>query len=108
MSVRTRRMFAIPFAINLSPVAVILRQCGILSCNQRAHDPPMFAIPPADVCRSLQLEFLFLLDTGFGGFCDIDGSCCHQAQNGCELGYFLFWLSGLDVHPLDHAPGPPQ
>jgi hypothetical protein len=38
-------MFAIPFAINLGSVAVISRRCGILSCNQRAHDPPMFAIP---------------------------------------------------------------
>src|SRR5271157_1455894 len=55
MSVRTRPMFAIPFAINLGSVAVILRQCGFASCNQRAHGPPMFAIPTPDVCRSLQL-----------------------------------------------------
>ena len=55
ISVRTDRMFAIPFAINLGSVAVILRQCGFASCNQRAHDPPMFAIPTADVCRSLQV-----------------------------------------------------
>ena len=55
MSVRTRRMFAIPLAINLRPVAMILRQCGILSCNQRAHELPMFAIPTADVCRSLHV-----------------------------------------------------
>jgi len=48
-------MFAIPFAINLGSVAVILRQCGFASCNQRAHGPPMFAIPTADVCRSLQV-----------------------------------------------------
>ena len=54
MSVRTRPMFAIPFAINLGSVAVILRQCGFASCNQRAHGPPMFAIPTPDVCRSLQ------------------------------------------------------
>ena len=46
---------AIPFAINLGSVAVILRQCGFASCNQRAHGPPMFAIPTPDVCRSLQL-----------------------------------------------------
>lgn len=56
MSVRTRRMFVIPFAINLCLVAVILRQGGILSCNQRAHNSPMFAIPTVDVCRSLQLQ----------------------------------------------------
>jgi CHRD domain len=56
MSVRTDRMFAIPFAINLGSVAVISRRCGILSCNQRADDPPMFAIPTADVCRSLHLR----------------------------------------------------
>jgi hypothetical protein len=49
-------MFAIPFAINLGSVAVILRRWGFVSCNQRAHDPPMFAIPAADVCRSLQLH----------------------------------------------------
>ena len=55
MSVRTRPMFAIPFAINLGSVAVILRQCGFASCNQRAHGPPMFAIPTPDVCRSLQV-----------------------------------------------------
>src|SRR5271167_4809990 len=55
MSVRTRPMFAIPFAINLGSVAVILRQCGFASCNQRAHGPPMFAIPGTDVCRSLHL-----------------------------------------------------
>jgi hypothetical protein len=48
-------MFAIPFAINLRPVAVILRPCRFVSCNQLAHDPPMFAIPTADVCRSLHL-----------------------------------------------------
>ena len=53
MSVRTDRMFAIPFAINLGSVAVILRRCEFASCNHRAHDPPMFAIPTADVCRSL-------------------------------------------------------
>jgi len=53
MSVRTDRMFAIPFAINLGPVAVISRRRGFASCNQRAHDPPMFAIPTPDVCRSL-------------------------------------------------------
>jgi hypothetical protein len=34
---------------------MILRRCGILSCNHRAHDPPMIAIPTADDCRSLQL-----------------------------------------------------
>jgi hypothetical protein len=55
MSVRTRPMFAIPFAINLRSVAVILGRCGILSCNERVHGPPMFAIPTPDVCRSLQL-----------------------------------------------------
>ena len=49
-------MFAIRFAINLRPVAVILRRWGFVSCNQRAHGPPMFAIPAADVCRSLQLD----------------------------------------------------
>jgi hypothetical protein len=26
----------------------------LLSCNQRAHEPPMFAILTAGVCRSLQ------------------------------------------------------
>src|ERR1700731_3998163 len=56
MSVRTRPMFAIPFAINLGSVAVISRRCGFASCNQRAHDPPMFAIPTPDVCRSLQIS----------------------------------------------------
>jgi hypothetical protein len=52
MSVRTRPMLA----INLGSVAVISRQCGILNCNERAHGPPMFAIPTPDVCRSLQIE----------------------------------------------------
>src|SRR5208283_1986672 len=56
MSVRTRPMFAIPFAVNLGSVAVISRRCGILGCNERAHGPPMFAIPTPDVCRSLQLQ----------------------------------------------------
>src|SRR5271165_5750228 len=55
MSVRTRPMFAIPFAVNLGSVAVISRRCGILGCNERAHGPPMFAIPTPDVCRSLQV-----------------------------------------------------
>jgi hypothetical protein len=27
------------------------------SCNQRAHDPTMIAIPTADDCRSLQVGF---------------------------------------------------
>jgi hypothetical protein len=63
ISVRTDPMFAIPFAINLHPVAVILRPCRTLSCNQRAHDPPMFAIPTADVCRSLQLLELLNLQS---------------------------------------------
>lgn len=53
MTVRTDRMFAIPFAINLGSVAVISRRTGIVSCNQRAHDPPMIAIPQADDCRSV-------------------------------------------------------
>jgi hypothetical protein len=48
-------MFAISFAINLGSVAVISRRCGIPGCNERAHDPPMFAIPTADVCRSLHI-----------------------------------------------------
>src|SRR5208283_6094905 len=56
MSVRTRPMFAIPFAVNLGSVAVISRRCGILGCNERAHGPPMFAIPTPDVCRSLQIH----------------------------------------------------
>src|SRR5208283_2146866 len=43
MSVRTRPMFAIPFAVNLGSVAVISRRCGILGCNERAHGPRMFA-----------------------------------------------------------------
>src|SRR5271165_2603013 len=55
MSVRTRPMFAIPFAVNLGSVAVISRRCGILGCNERAHGPPMFAIPTPDVCRSLHV-----------------------------------------------------
>jgi len=55
MTVRTRPMIAIPFAINLGSVAVISRRTGIVSCNQRAHDPPMIAIPRPDDCRSLQL-----------------------------------------------------
>ena len=56
ISLRTDRMFAIPVAINLRPFAVILRWRRIPSCNDRAHAPPMFAIPDADVCRSLQLR----------------------------------------------------
>jgi hypothetical protein len=48
-------MFAIPFAINLGSVAMISRWRGISGCNQRAHGSPMFAIPTADVCRSLQV-----------------------------------------------------
>ena len=63
MSVRTDRMFAIPFAINLGSVAVISRRCGILSCNQRAHDPPMFAIPTPDVGEGADGG-----DPGFLGF----------------------------------------
>src|SRR5208283_110928 len=59
MSVRTRPMFAIPFAVNLGSVAVISRRCGILGCNERAHGPPMFAIPTPDVCRSLQVATPF-------------------------------------------------
>jgi hypothetical protein len=55
ISVRTRRMFAIPFAINLGSVAMISRWRGISGCNQRAHGSPMFAIPTADVCRSLHV-----------------------------------------------------
>jgi hypothetical protein len=55
MTVRTRPMIAIPFAINLGSVAMISRRTGIVSCNQRAHDPPMIAIPRADDCRSLHL-----------------------------------------------------
>ena len=55
ISLRTDRMFAIPVAINLRPFAVILRWRRIPSCNDRAHAPPMFAIPDADVCRSLHV-----------------------------------------------------
>ena len=55
MSVRTNRMIAIPVAINLRPVAMISRLLGISSCNHRAHDPPMIAIPGADDCRSLHV-----------------------------------------------------
>jgi hypothetical protein len=48
-------MIAIPLAINLGSVAMISRRTGIASCNQRAHDPPMIAIPTPDDCRSLQV-----------------------------------------------------
>ncbi len=55
MSVGTGQMIAIPFAIIVSPVAMILRKDLNLSCNQFAHDMPMIAIPRSDDCRSLQL-----------------------------------------------------
>jgi hypothetical protein len=55
MTVRTERMIAISVTINLGSVAVISRRTGIASGNQRAHDPPMIATPPADDCRSLHL-----------------------------------------------------
>jgi hypothetical protein len=55
MSVRADRMFAISFAINLRPVAVILGLCPKAICNDRALVGRMFAIPTPDVCRSLQL-----------------------------------------------------
>ena len=57
------RMFAISFAINLRPVAVILRPCRFASCNQRAHDPPMFAITTPDVGEGADGG-----DPGFLGF----------------------------------------
>ena len=55
MTVRRRPMIAIPVAINLGSAAMISRRSGIVSCNQRAHDPPMIAIPRADDCRSLHV-----------------------------------------------------
>ena len=61
MNVRTRPMIAIPVAINLGSVAMISRRTGIVSCNQRAHDPPMIAIPTADDCRSLHVAVLYAI-----------------------------------------------
>jgi hypothetical protein len=55
MSVRTTPMIAIPLAVNLSPFAMIVSRSRNPSCNQFAHAPPMIAIPPPDVCRSLQV-----------------------------------------------------
>ena len=48
-------MIAIPFAINLSPFAMIVSRSRNPSCNQFAHAPPMIAIPPLDGSRSLHL-----------------------------------------------------
>src|SRR5271157_2143080 len=56
MSVRTTPMIAIPLAVNLSPFAMIVSRIRNPSCNQFAHAPPMIAIPPPDVCRSLHIE----------------------------------------------------
>jgi hypothetical protein len=39
MYVRTRPTIAIPIALNLGSVAMISRRSGIVSCNQRAHEP---------------------------------------------------------------------
>jgi hypothetical protein len=57
MIVRTDRMFAISFAINLGSVAVILGLCPKAICNDRALVGRMFAIPTPDVCRSLHILF---------------------------------------------------
>ncbi len=55
MSVGTGQMIAIPFAIIVSPVAMILRKDLNLSCNQFAYAMPMIAIPRSDDCRSLHV-----------------------------------------------------
>jgi hypothetical protein len=58
MNVGTMPMFAIPFAMNSSPFAMIVSPSQKPSCNQFAHACPMIAIPWPDVCRSLQLGML--------------------------------------------------
>ena len=90
MTMRTRPMIAIPVAINLGSVAMISRQTGIVSCNQRAHDPPMIAIPRPDDCRSRQLcrdletaisVAADLRDTPAAGGCLCGGGCPHKSSN---------------------------
>jgi len=55
MNVGTTPMFAIPFAMISSLFAMIVSPSRKPSCNQFAHACPMIAIPPPDVCRSLQI-----------------------------------------------------
>ncbi len=56
MNVGTTPMFAISFAMISSPFAMIVSPSRKPGCNQFAHACPMIAIPPPDVCRSLQVS----------------------------------------------------
>ena len=55
ISVGTAPMIAIARAGFMRPVAMSVGLVPQTCCNDLGHDPRMIAIPPADVCGSLQL-----------------------------------------------------
>jgi len=59
ISVGTTPTIAIPVAILMRPVAVIVGSAPQNRCNDLGQGRPMIAIPPADDCGSLQLTAEF-------------------------------------------------
>ena len=96
MSVGASPMIAIPFAIILSPVAMILRQTQNLSCNQFAHAMPMIAIPrpvhytynngPFQEGYKLHVVAFRAVESRFSG-----------------LGRIVPWTMAYDLHSLEFS-----
>src|SRR6187549_1121392 len=55
ISVGTTPTIAIPVAMNVGPVAMIVGRPPQARCNERAHDLPFVAIQAANDCGSLHL-----------------------------------------------------